>query len=177
MSVTYMVTPEVLSELREPFGVLIQGPFAQSMKKLIILLSREEPSLVISVGDTVSRNLATHDVKTHLSITDNRSHRRKVEPQRFPDKCLVKIKNPQGTITPQAIEALQEALANDKPVHILVEGEEDLLTLIAVRYAPENAWVIYGQPHEGLVVVRVTPEKRAKAEKILKSMKTQEEKD
>jgi uncharacterized protein (UPF0218 family) len=57
-----------------------------------------------------------------------------------------------------------------------VEGEEDLLTLIAVLYAPKNALVLYGQPHEGLVAVRITSEKKAQAERILKEMKSAEEK-
>jgi uncharacterized protein (UPF0218 family) len=175
MAVTYIVTPEVLSKFQEPFGVLIQGPAAKTLQRLKTLLVEEKSSMVISVGDTVSRNLAKHNVSTHLSITDNKSHRRKLQPQTFPDKYFVKIKNPQGTITPQAVAALREALESEKPVHVLVEGEEDLLTLIAVLYAPPDAIVIYGQPHVGIVVVKVTPEKRAEAERILKSMKTQKE--
>jgi hypothetical protein len=46
-----------------------------------------------------------------------------------------------------------------------------LLTLIAVLYAPENAVVVYGQPHTGIVVVKVTPQKKAQAERFLKAMK------
>jgi len=175
MAVTYKVTPEVLSKFREPFGVLIQGPATKTVQKLKSLLVEEKPPMVISVGDTVSRNLARYDVATHLSITDNKSHRRKLQPQSFPDKRFVKVKNPQGTITPQAVAALQEALESEKPVHMLVEGEEDLLTLIAVLHAPQDAIVIYGQPHVGVVVVKVTPEKRAEARRILKSMKTKKE--
>jgi uncharacterized protein (UPF0218 family) len=175
MAVTYIVTPEVLSKFQEPFGVLIQGPSAKTVQKLKSLLVREKPPMVISVGDTVSRNFAKHHVSTQLSITDNKSHRRRLQPQSFPEKCFVKVKNPQGTITPQAVASLKEALESEKPVHILVEGEEDLLTLIAVLYAPKDAIVVYGQPHVGVVVVKVTPEKRAEAERILKSMKTKKE--
>ncbi len=55
---------------------------------------------------------------------------------------------------------------------LLVDGEEDLLTLVAVLYAPENALVVYGQPNQGIVVVRVTSKKRAEAERIWGAMKT-----
>lgn len=44
------------------------------------------------------------------------------------------------------------------------------MTLIAVMYAPENSFVLYGQPYKGIVVVKVTTEKRAKIAEILKAM-------
>ncbi|HTY74852.1 MAG TPA: GTP-dependent dephospho-CoA kinase family protein [Candidatus Nanoarchaeia archaeon] len=172
---TYIITSKDLSKFQEPFGLLIQGTSNQTMKKLKILLAEEETPMIVSVGDTVSRNLDKMGIQTHLSITDNKSHRRKLKPQNFPDKELIKVKNPPGTITSQATAAVQEALLSEKPIHMLVEGEEDLLTLISVLHAPENAFVIYGQPHKGIVVVKVTPKKRAKAEKILKSLKTKKE--
>jgi len=175
MAVTYFVTPEVLSEFKEPFGILIKGTYTKSMQELKTLLDKEKPPMVISVGDTVTRNLTKRNVQTHLSITDNKTHRRKVQPQTFMDKCLVKVKNPPGTITPLAMAAIKEAFANSRPVHLLVEGEEDLLTLIAVLNAPNNAFIVYGQPHKGLVAVKVTPGKKKAAEKILKRMKAENE--
>ncbi len=51
----------------------------------------------------------------------------------------------------------------DKHVHIIVDGEEDLLTLIAVLVRARRSLVVYGQPHEGIVVVKVTSEKKAEA--------------
>ena len=47
-----------------------------------------------------------------------------------------------------------------------------MLAIIAVLYAPEKSLVVYGQPREGIVVIKVTPEKKAGAMKILKAMKT-----
>jgi GTP-dependent dephospho-CoA kinase len=172
MSVNYVVTPEVLSKFQKPFGALIKGTAAQTMTQLKDNLKTEKPTKIISVGDTVSRNLSKHQIPTQLVITDNKSHRRNLKPLLFPNKTAVKIRNPQGTITKEAMVAVKEALDSTKEVHLLVEGEEDLLTLIAVLYAPENAWVIYGQPHKGVVVVKVTSEKRAEAERIFKEMKT-----
>jgi len=85
---------------------------------------------------------------------------------------VVHVKNPQGTITEEAIAAIREALESDEPVRIIVDGEEDLLALIAVLYAPEKSLVVYGQPYEGIVVVEVTSEKKNEAVEILKAMKT-----
>ena len=41
----------------------------------------------------------------------------------------VYVDNPQGTITEEAIFAIKEALERNEHTHIVVEGEEDLLTL------------------------------------------------
>ena len=106
-----------------------------------------------------------------LSITDNKRMRRRIKTRTFTGKNVVHVKNPRGTITEEAITAIKEALESDERVHIIVDGEEDLLTLIAVLYAPEKSLVVYGQPYEGIVVVEITSEKKAEAKKILKTMK------
>ena len=159
------------AKFKEPFGRLIQGSFSETINQLKDIITKEKPSVIISVGDTVSRNLHEHHISPQLSITDNQSMRKKLQPQIFPDKNVVRVKNPQGTITQESIKAIQKALESKNQVQIIVDGEEDLLTLIAVMYAPENAIVVYGQPHEGIVVVKVTQEKKVDAQKIWKTMK------
>ena len=172
MAIAYNITPKLRAKLKEPFGTLIRGTFSETMSKLEIIAEREKPPKIISVGDTVSRNLHEHGVSPQLSITDNKRMRKRIQPRIFPAKSVIHVKNPQGTITEEAITAIQKALESDKQVHIIVEGEEDLLTLIAVLHAPEKSLVVYGQPYEGIVVVKVTPEKKAKVMEVLKAMKT-----
>ena len=70
-------------------------------------------------------------------------------PQEDAVEKTVYVDNPQGTITQEAIVAIKEALERNEHTHIVVDGEEDLLTLIAVLYAPENSFVVYGQPYRG----------------------------
>ena len=176
MSVSYVVTPEMKSKFKEPFGTLIQGSFPQTMNQLKDIITNEKPTVIISVGDTVSRNLHEHQMIPQLSITDNKCMRKKLQPLIFPDKNIVQVKNPQGTITQVAINAIQNALQSKKQVQIIVDGEEDLLTLISVMYAPESAIVVYGQPYRGIVVVKVTQEKKAEAQKIWETMKRVNEK-
>jgi len=171
MTVAYRISTQMHSKFKEPFGILIQGTPKETMNKLGEIIKQEKPPKLIAVGDIVSRNLYAYNITTHIAITDNQSLREKVEPKIFSDKKLVQVKNPQGTITKEAIVAIQDALQDDKHVQILVEGEEDLLTIIAVLFAPENALVVYGQPNEGIVIVKVTPEKKAKATTTLEKMK------
>ena len=170
MAIAYSVTPELRVRLREPFGILIRGSFAETMGKMDNIVKREKPPVVVSVGDMVSRNLHEHQLNPQLSITDNKRMRKRIKPRIFTAK-LFHVKNPQGTITEEAIAAIKKALESDEYTHIIVDGEEDLLTLIAVLYAPEKSLVVYGQPYEGIVAVKVTAEKKAAAEKILNEMK------
>jgi hypothetical protein len=172
MAVAYRVTPELRVKLKEPFGTLIQGSFTQTMNDLRDILKREKPPKIVSVGDTVSRNLHAHQINQHVSITDNKCMRKKVEPEVFEGKNVVRVKNPQGTITEESIAAIKKALESDGEFHIIVDGEEDLLALIAVLYAPEKSLVVYGQPYEGIVAIEVTPEKKADVAEILNVMKT-----
>lgn len=171
MTVVYRISENMRSELKEPFGILIQGPPNETLNILSEIISQEKPTKLIAVGDIVSQNIQAKNISTHIVITDNQSLREKVKPAIFSGKKTVCVKNPQGTITKEAISALKDALSNEKQTHLLVEGEEDLLTLIAVLSAPENSLVVYGQPNEGIVIVKVTVEKKAKAAEILEKMK------
>ena len=172
MVIVYRVTPALRAKFKEPFGMLIRGSFAETISKIENIVKREKPPKIISVGDTVSRNFHEHQINPQLSITDNKRRRKKIKPRVFAGKKIVPVKNPQGTITEEAIKAIREALESDEHVHVIVDGEEDLLTLVAVLYAPEKSLVVYGQPYVGIVVVKVTPEKKAEAAEILKAMKT-----
>jgi uncharacterized protein (UPF0218 family) len=172
MAIAYSLTPELRVKLKEPFGILIRGSFAETMDRMENIVKRQKPPVIVSVGDTVSRNLHEHEMTPQLSITDNKRMRRRIKPRTFTGKNIVHVKNPQGTITEEAITAIREALESNERFHIIVDGEEDLLALIAVLYAPENSLVVYGQPHEGIVVIKVTSERKVGAKEILKAMKT-----
>ncbi len=171
MTTAYILTPELRLKLKEPFGSLIQGTAEETMAKMNELIKKEKPSRIISVGDVVSLNLHKHGIEPQLTIIDNVSLRDKAMPQEEGVEKTVYVDNPQGTIAPEAILAVRKALEEREHTHIVVKGEEDLLTLIAVLFAPENAFVVYGQPYSGVVVVKVTSERKARAKEFLNAMK------
>jgi uncharacterized protein (UPF0218 family) len=141
------------------------------MSELKMRIEAEKPPRVISVGDVVSQNLHQCNLQPQLTIIDNISLRtQKMTPQ-APVEKTVYVENPAGVITQEAICAIRDALTGDEHIHIVVEGEEDLLTLAAVLFAPKNSFVVYGQPHVGIVVVRASKEKKAQVEGFLKTMK------
>ena len=170
MAIEYNLTPELRIKLKKPLGTLIRGSFAETMKTFKDIIEDEKPTAIISVGDTVSKNLEENHVIPKVSIIDNRVMRRSVKPIALTTEKTITVKNPQGTITEEAHKAIQEAMKSESHVKIVVDGEEDLLTLIAVLYAPENSFVVYGQPYEGIVAIKVTPEKKTEIAEILKTM-------
>jgi len=171
MTIVYVLTPELSLKLKEPFGNLIIGTPEETMGILKEMVEMEKPSRIISVGDIVSQNLHKHNIHPQLSIIDNISLRTQKIPLETAVQKTVFVENPQGTITQESISAVKESLESREHTHIVVKGEEDLLTLITVLYAPENAFVVYGQPHSGIVVVKVSSERRTRVQEFLNAMK------
>jgi GTP-dependent dephospho-CoA kinase len=171
MTVAYSITPKLRTKFKEPFGILIQGSFNETMSKMKELVDCEKPPTLISVGDVVSHNLHEHNVHPQITIIDNKFLRTQSMPDVGSAEKTFNVNNPKGTITEESILTIKEAIEKKLHTHIVVKGEEDLLTLIAVLYAPENAFVVYGQPHSGIVVVKVTAEKKAQAQEFLNAMK------
>jgi len=170
MPIKYSITPELRVKLKQPLGTLIRGSYAETMKRFRVMVYNGNPSSIISVGDTVSKNLAKSHLLPHLLIIDNKCMRKSILPTPLAADRTIYVKNPQGTITDEAIAAIQDAVRGNQRVKMVVEGEEDLLTLIAIMHAPENSFVVYGQPYEGIVVVKATPDKKAEIAEILKTM-------
>lgn len=170
MAIAYSLTPELRRRLKQPLGVLIQGSFIDAVNRFKELAEKEKPSCIISVGDTVSRNLVKNGVIPKLAIVDNLAMRKATQPFLFKAGKVVDVRNPAATITDEAVVAIQDALRGSSLTKIVVEGEEDLLALVAISFAPEDAFVVYGQPYEGIVVVKVTSAKKAEVAAILKAM-------
>ena len=170
MPIKYNLTPELRKKLKKPLGTLIRGSFAETAKRFSEMVNSEQPSSIIAVGDTVSKNLAKNHILAKLSIIDNKCMRKNVQSTPLATEKPFHVKNPQGTITEEAITAVQEALQGNQHAQIVVEGEEDLLTLIAIMNAPQGSFVLYGQPHEGIVVVNVTRSKKTEVSELLRAM-------
>ena len=82
---------------------------------------------------------------------------------------ICRTRNEAGMIDLLAWNAVAEAIEKGDSA-VLVDGEEDLLTLVAVAVAPKGSLVVYGQPGEGIVLVRVTEGKKGEIEAIIDGM-------
>jgi len=151
---------------------LIRGTPDETMKKLEGLVKRKKPSKIISVGDIVSESIVKRGISPQVMIVDNRVMREPIAPIFLEADQTLYLKNPPGTLTDQAWSIMQEALRHVQRTKVVVDGEEDLLTLVAVLCAPENSLVVYGQPHEGIVVVKVTEQTKEMIRRIVEAMET-----
>jgi uncharacterized protein (UPF0218 family) len=140
------------------------------MSKFKEMIRNRRPACIIAVGDTVTRNLESNRIFPKLSIIDNIVMRKSAKPFPLTAEKTIHTRNPPATITDEAITAIRDSMKSQNRIRIVVDGEEDLLTLIAVLCAPENALVVYGQPYKGIVVVEVTPAKKTEIAEILKAM-------
>jgi len=157
-------------ELKEPQGILIQGPFEETMNKLKDYIVKEKPSTIISVGDVVSQNLVDSGISVDILIVDNKTMRKKIQPITVDAQQTFYAKNPAGTITDEAWNTIKQALQLTGRTKIIIEGEEDLLTLVTVLSAPDDAFVVYGQPKVGVVLVKVNEENRKNMGRIVDLM-------
>lgn len=149
---------------------MIEGPLEKTMKRLKELIKKEKPSTVISVGDVVSRNMSEYGISLNVLIVDNKVMRKPIQPITVDTDQTFYAKNPAGTITDEAWTAIRRAIEQKGKTKVMIDGEEDLLTVVAVLSAPEDSLVVYGQPHVGIVVVKVTEETREKMRRIVDAM-------
>jgi uncharacterized protein (UPF0218 family) len=170
MMIVYRLMPTLRRKLKRPLGMLIRGSYSETIRKVKDVIEKEKSPRIISVGDTVSENLVRNNIFPQLSIVDNKVMRKSIKPIALGADETVMVENPAGTITEEAVTAIQESLESNSRIKIVVDGEEDLLTLIAVSQAPKNSLIVYGQPRQGMVVVKATREKKAEVAEILKAM-------
>jgi len=147
------------------------------MERLGELIKEKKPSKLIAVGDRVSRNIIEKGMPLDVLIIDNKVMRKAISPMEMQTEKTLRMTNPAGTIADEAWPAIRAAIDYEGRAKVLVEGEEDLLTLVAVLAAPENSWVVYGQPREGIVVVSVTEDAKRKIRQIVGRMEDKKSKN
>lgn len=163
-----MHLPENLrDQLRKPLGILIRN---SEVTKEIILKNIPKDAFVISVGDATTEKMIRFGLNPSLQIVDSLEKRSKRDLPAGQVNTTLNCTNPAAQITNESISAIRSSLGMTPPVRIIVNGEEDLLVIPAIIYASTNSVVLYGQPNEGLVIVKITEETRNKAKSILDSM-------
>lgn len=163
MSVHIELPKELRPLMKKPLGKLYTGKGRDTIEKFVEELTC--PTKLISVGDVTTFHLLEAGIIPDICIVDDRTKRKPVSSDvsaRNRDNVYdeVSVDNPAGIITDELIKTLSEAFASEKPIRIFVRGEEDLATLPVILMAPLGAIVLYGQPDEGVVFVKVTETKK-----------------
>ncbi|MDE1726928.1 MAG: GTP-dependent dephospho-CoA kinase family protein [Thaumarchaeota archaeon] len=148
-------------------GLLIRD---SEVTKENILRTMPNDAFLITVGDATTEKMIKFGLAPSLQIVDSLEKRHERNLPLGKIRTTLECVNPAAEITNESIETIKKAFHADAPVRIIVKGEEDLLVLPAALYAPENAVIMYGQPNEGLVVMKVTEQIRNTAIKIMDSM-------
>jgi uncharacterized protein (UPF0218 family) len=159
--------------LKAPLGELVDGSFSECNESLKRVQETEKPLRLILVGDTISRHAIEAGIQPDVIIIDRKEMRGEAVEFSYGKARVFKTINEPATINLLAWQALAEAIEQGDSV-VLVEGEEDLLTLAAIMIAPTGSIVAYGQPGIGIVLVRVTGNKKSEIQALIDQMKKAE---
>ena len=161
------LNPEDINLLKHPFGILVHDKYITKQKIKGILKNAKK---VISVGDCTTDRLISFGILPDISVVDGIERRLKRDYSLHSKMTKVKLltcNNPAGSISKDAFTTLCKAFTMSDPVKIVVDGEEDLLSVPIVTIAPDEAILLYGQPSQGMVVVHITIEMRMKAKNLM----------
>ena len=148
---------------REPVGDLIpEGETGQGRMAEVVAGA----PAVVTVGDRTTEKMLGYGILPDIQIVDGVERRaRRAAPGGAVE--TITCSNPPAHITAEAVSAVASAYEAGRPMRILVSGEEDLLLVPALARAPAGAILMYGQPGEGLVVVRADERSREKARRLM----------
>ncbi|TKR24557.1 GTP-dependent dephospho-CoA kinase family protein [Natronomonas salsuginis] len=158
---------EMREDLKAPLG-----PIYTDTDELLA----EAGDPIVAVGDIVTYHLLEADRRPDIAIVDGKTKRERVEREvldaidGFDDR--IDVVNPQSTITDDLLEALASAVGRSASTVIVVDGEEDLAAIPAVLAVPEGGSIVYGQPDEGMVLVSISDETRARCRDLLERMES-----
>lgn len=163
----YRLPDELRTRLATPLGTVYSAEEAKGagFKTLV-----KNAPMTVTVGDRVTDTLGAMGRTPDVQVVDGVERRVVRAVPTVPYARLIRVKNPAGMITEEAITGMKEAFLGKKPVRIQVEGEEDLMAMLAIAMSPVSAIVFYGQPGTGVVAVRANAIAKSRNRTILAQM-------
>ena len=153
---------DIILELKKPLGKLYPN-FEDAIEDI------KSSEFLISVGDATFANLTKYELYPNIGIIDNLIQRKNHSHDVIHAENILKVSNPAGTITDDLWETIGQALdlSNNGVCYVIeVDGEEDLAVLPCILMANPETTILYGQPNEGLVLLKVSDMKN-KAQKLI----------
>lgn len=125
---------------------------------------------IISVGDICTLALLCIGIRPHLAVFDLKYLRRPLPPgmaiilkREF--RNTRKLKNRHGTLSDSLLKDAKTIMKRGGAIKI--DGEEDLTALAFIKNADAHSIIVYGQPDEGIVVVKPDRKTKKLVEEIL----------
>jgi uncharacterized protein (UPF0218 family) len=162
----YTLPPALRQRLSKPVGKLFSQSEIDSPQFKVTL----DASLVITVGDRTTETIFRLGRTPDIQVVDLVEMRKARDEPKVPFKSLIRVRNPAGKLTEEAIRGICGAFKTLGAVRVLVTGEEDLLVLPAIARAPSGSSLYYGQPSEGIVFVRIDQASKDSARAIIREM-------
>lgn len=161
-----LILPETLRRtLTKPIGVVIPDgapiPVFLKVKR------------IISVGDTTTATLLSQGIVPTLACIDFQVRRQVFDWEKAQWQKLTKgrriayFSSGPGFISSDVMDAMKHWSDDPKRSLYIIDGEEDLLVLPALLYAPQGTIVYYGQPDHGIVLVDITIKIKQLAQQLL----------
>ena len=179
----HLLLPESLRKtLQNPLGKFIANS-EWRMANNELRKANSEKRLIFSVGDVTTKRLIDERTYPDIAVIDLHVRREKkyeapeelgITPSRYQ---FVRVRNPAGAISRALFQAvfrsIDDALREKLKTTIIVDGEDDLATLVCLYRAPLSSVVCYGQPpvgkdgKQGVVIVEATEEKKEEIRALL----------
>ena len=157
-----VLNKDIIIELKKPLGQLYPD-FEDAIDEI------KSSEFLISVGDATFSNLTKYELYPNIGIIDNLIQRKNYNHDVIRADHILKANNPAGYITDDLWETIGQALElsdNGECYVIEVAGEEDLAVLPCILMANPETTILYGQPNEGLVLLKVS-DTFTKAQKLI----------
>lgn len=159
----YILPDSLRDELKKPSGDIYLSK--ESIKHFF-------QKTVITVGDIVSSYCITYGFSPKVAIVDFKTQRSDVGPEiKNLFHPTAQLANQAGTINSAFGNIFLDLLQKKSPQTLLVEGEEDLLTLPVILLSPLESIILYGQKDLGMIAVIVTEEKKQFAKELLSRLR------
>lgn len=170
---TLVLSESFKEELRKPMGKVFK-----TVHKVIKFIKSIKPIMTIAVGDIIVDSMLKSGIEPDIKIIDFRSRRKKIKGTLFYKDSLSRgqsfFMNKPGTINLKTArklkEIIQKTIFKKQKSWLVVDGEEDLLALPAILFAPLNSLVLYGHWQYGVIAVKITEEIKIKAFNLLKKI-------
>ncbi|WP_291765472.1 GTP-dependent dephospho-CoA kinase family protein [Caldivirga sp. UBA161] len=153
-----------------PFAISIPRDPPDSIMIVKELFNDFNLSIIATVGDVVSFNVAAYWRKPDLRVIDLSTRRSTIIQHSDIDGVVYRVRNERSTLNYESFSIMRNAYASvlsGNRVTIIVDGEEDLLAIPAVLEAPGNTGILYGLYTGYLVLIPVVNEYKILMLKLL----------
>lgn len=165
---TYYLPESLRDNLSKP-----QGEFYKSIGEFRKKYAKGE---IVSVGDETTRKLLSSGVNVHLGIIDFKINRKilftNLSELGLSGVKSVTVDNGAGRIEKGLSRAIFDFFGSNLGNFVIrVKGEEDLAVIPVVLLSPIGTMVVYGQPGQGVIALKVTLELKNKMFELLKKFR------